>query len=441
MSPAFVPATITAALATAGVHLPGAAVPLRHPWAAGIIFAFAFILISFRQLRWLPIGRPAGAMTGAVLMVVAGVMTPEEAYALVNWDTICLLLGMMILAEYLRDAGLFEEVSRHLRGIGSPFLFLAALSLLAGILSAIFVNDTICVVMTPLLLILCRELRLKPFPYLMALATSSNIGSALTLTGNPQNMIIGTMSRLSYAGFLAKMALPVGVGLGLNLLLLWLYYGKSLTSDRTLRIVGKPGRETTGEPTDLRIGLFSLGVAVAGFFAGFSMAFSALGGAALVIILHRKDPRLLLDRVEWSLLLFFAGLFVVIGGLKTSGLADHLTRASLELLRGDPTRQAWVFSGLTLIGSNLFSNVPYVLLVGHAIPHLPHSEFFWCLLAFASTVAGNLTLIGSVANLIVAELAKDTCEMGFRRYARFGVPSTLLVTGVGTLVLLYLFPV
>ncbi len=431
---------IMSELATAApsVALP-AEIPLRHPWAAGIIFAFAFILISFRRLRWLPIGRPAGAMVGAVLMVLCDVMSPEEAYALVNWDTIVLLLGMMILAEYLRDAGLFERVSGRLRTIGSPLAFLAALSLSSGILSAIFVNDTICVVMTPLLLILCRDMRLNPFPYLMALATSANIGSALTLTGNPQNMIIGTMSGLSFAGFLGKMLLPVAVGLGGNFLLLWWYYGKILTTTVPPPAPSLLRSAPRGEPASLRIGMISLTLVVIGFFAGYSMAFSALAGASLVIILHRKDPRLVLDRVEWSLLLFFASLFVVIGGLKTSGLADHLTRASLALLGGGPVAQTAIFTGLTVAGSNLFSNVPYVLLVGHTIPHLDAPTYYWCLLAYVSTVAGNLTLIGSVANLIVAELAKDTCEIGFGRYARFGIPSTILVTLTGTALLFWLF--
>lgn len=416
-------------------------IAFRHPWAAGLIFAFTFLLVSFRQLRILPIGRPAGALTGAVLMVLFGVMSPEEAYSLVNWDTICLLLGMMIIAEHLRDAGLFERLTIRLGKMGSPVFLLAVVSLVAALLSALLVNDTICVVMTPLVLVVCRNRRLNPFPYLMALATSSNIGSALTLTGNPQNMIIGSLSKFNYARFISLMTIPVAVALGLNLYLLWLYYR------RHLRLTETAPNSDSGLATPeasiphsrrLRIGLFALFLTCIGFFTGHSMAFSALAGAVVVITFHRQDPRHILERLEWSLLLFFAALFVVIGGLKTSGLAEAGTRLAMQMISGTPTEQAWAFSGITLLGSNLFSNVPFVLLAGQTIPRMAAPDLFWCLLAYVSTIAGNLTLFGSVANLIVAESAKDECEISFLAYARFGVPSTILCLGTGILVLIAL---
>lgn len=407
---------------------------LRHPWAAGIIFAFTFVLVSFRQMRLLPIGRPSGALLGAVLMVLFGVMTPEEAYQQVNWDTICLLLGMMIVAEHLRDAGLFERLTRRLGVMGSPFTLLVTVSVSAALLSALLVNDTICIVMTPLVLAVCDARRLNPFPYLMALATSSNIGSALTLTGNPQNMIIGTVSNMSYGRFIMLMALPVTIAMVINIYLLWLYYRKRLVNPEA--DPAKRFEEEIPHTRRLSIGLLALGIACAGFFAGYSMAFSALAGAALVITLHRRDPKHILERIEWSLLMFFASLFVVIGGLKTSGLTTLGTTWALGFLTGDLTSQAWTFSGVTLVGSNLFSNVPFVLLASQAIGRLPAQELFWCLLAYVSTIAGNLTLFGSVANLIVAESARDRCEVGFVAYARFGVVSTLLTlaTGIGMLV-------
>lgn len=403
--------------------------PLRHPYAAGIIFVFTFLLVSFRQMRFLPIGRPSGALLGAVLMVLFGVMTPEEAYLHVNWDTICLLLGMMIIAEHLRDAGLFERLTRHLGMLGSPFTLLVTVSLAAALLSALLVNDTICVVMTPLVLAVCKARRLNPFPFLMALATSSNIGSALTLTGNPQNMIIGSISKIEYGRFILLMALPVAIALVINIYLLWLYYRKHLVHPEAA--AGNTFEGEIPHTRRLRIGVLALGIACYGFFAGYSMAFSALAGAALVITLHRTDPRHILERVEWSLLLFFAALFVVIGGLKTSGLTALGTGWAMGFLTGDPTSQAWTFSAVTLVGSNLFSNVPFVLLASQAVAKLPSPDLFWCLLAYVSTIAGNLTLFGSVANLIVAESARDTCEIGFFAYARFGVVSTLLTLGTG----------
>lgn len=427
---------------------------LRHPWEAGIIFSFTFLLVSFRQMRLLPIGRPSSALLGAVLMVLGGVMSPEEAYRLVNWDTICLLLGMMIIAEHLRAAGMFERFSALLEGPGagealprrvfSPFLLLALVSGSSALLSALLVNDTICVVMTPLVLELCANRRLDPFPFLMALATSSNIGSALTLTGNPQNMIIGSLSKLHFGSFMLRMAIPVLAAFLVNLFLLWLYYRARLSVPHHFDFSPAEGADphlhSRSKPVvrerRLRIGLVAVLIACAGFFAGYSMAFSALAGAVVVITLHRKDPGKLLARLEWSLLLFFAALFVVIGGLKTSGLADLGTNWAMSFIGGTRGEQVGIFSLVTLAGSNLFSNVPFVLIASHAVEHLVPRDLFWCLLAYVSTLAGNLTLFGSVANLIVAESARGRCEMGFLEYAKFGIPSTILTLGAG-LTLLY----
>ncbi len=417
------------------------AVVLKNPWTAGIIFVFVFVLISFRKMHLLPIGRPSAAMLGAVLMVVAGVVTPEEAYRLVNWDTICLLLGMMIIAQHLRAAGLFAIFIRLISKIESPFVLLMAISAISALASAVLVNDPVCVVMTPLVLEICRHRRLNPLPYLIVLATSANAGSALTLTGNPQNMIIGSFSGFNYLGFIALMVVPVCVAMLVNASLAWLFYRNRLELENAPEILSEPmpDSEEGGKTRSLRIGLLGLGVACAGFVSGFSMAFSAMGGAAVVITFHRKDPTELLNQIEWSLLLFFASLFVVIGGLQTSGLAKLMTDYSLQLISGDLVSQVWIFSGVTLAGSNLLSNVPFVLLASPSVPALGNPELFWGLLAYVSTIAGNMTLFSSVANLIVAETAKDRCSISFWEFARFGIPATLLSASLGILILLQIF--
>ena len=423
-----------------------AAVAFRHPLAAGLIFIATFILISFRRLNMLPIGRPSAALAGAVLMVVFGVVTPEEAYRLVNWDTICLLLGMMIIAEHLRAAGLFARFSRLAERLSSPFGLLVIIGFSAALASAILVNDPVCVVMTPLVLEICRRKRLRPFPYLMMLATSSNIGSTLTLTGNPQNMIIGNLSKLGFLRFTLLMTAPFVVAMLVNILLAWLYYRHELVNENDL-IEGPDGafpRESRPEQLQktrrLRVGLTGLFVACAGFVAGFSMSFSALAGAVIVITVHRKDPSELFEKMEWSLLMFFAALFVVIGGLQTSGLAQAVTEWSLRLISGDMSSQVWIFSGVTLVGSNLLSNVPFVLLASQSIPSMSSPDLFWCLLAFVSTIAGNLTIFGSVANMIVAETARNECPMSFWPFARFGIPSTLISLLAGVWLLSLILP-
>ncbi len=416
-------------------------IAFRHPIAAAIIFVITFILISFRRLSILPIGRPSSALFGAVMMVAFGVVTPNEAYTLVNWDTICLLLGMMIIAEHLRSAGLFEKITTKLEFFNKPFALMVVIGFSAALLSSILVNDPVCVVFTPLVLLICHKKHLNPLPYLIVLATSSNIGSSLTLTGNPQNMIIGNISKLGSISFSKQMVLPFLASMGLNLALAWLFYGKKLALESAPPDVIAADKLYTSEDDHplktrrLRIGILGLVVTCLGFITGCSMAFSALAGAVIVITFHRKDPGEIFAKLDWSLLLFFASLFVVIGGLQTSGLATAIANWSLELISGSITRQIWIFSGVTLVGSNLLSNVPFVLLASHSVPHLSNPELFWCLLAFVSTIAGNLTIFGSVANMIVAETAGDKCKISFWEFARFGIPSTLICIAVGVLIL------
>ncbi len=413
----------------------------RHPVAAAIIFGITFILISFRRLKFLPIGRPSSALLGAVLMVAFGVMTPKEAYELVNWDTICLLLGMMIIAEHLRSAGLFETITAKLENFNKPFVLLTVVAFSAALLSAILVNDPVCVVFTPLVLLLCHKKHLNPLPFLIVLATSSNIGSSLTLTGNPQNMIIGSISKLGFIPFMGKMLLPFLVAMAINLGLAWLYYGKKLTLDSApaeIKAADAAITEADDHPLKtrrLRIGLLGLAITCIGFISGCSMAFSALAGAVIVITFHRKDPGEIFAKLDWSLLMFFSALFVVIGGLQTSGLAAAIADWSLKLISGSLTQQIWTFSGVTLIGSNLLSNVPFVLLASNSVPSLSNPELFWCLLAFVSTIAGNLTIFGSVANMIVAETAGDKCKISFWEFARFGAVSTILCLVAGIIIL------
>lgn len=433
----------------------GEEIKLKHPFLTLVIFIFTFFLISSRNFKLLPIGRPAGAMTGAVLMVLVGVINPEEAYNLVNWDTIALLLGMMIIVEYLRDGLFFEIVTNYFENVLSPKKLLFYISFISAFLSAFLVNDTICVVMTPLVLLICERKHLDPFPFLMSVTTSSNIGSILTLVGNPQNMIIGTLSKISFSNYMLLMSLTTIVIFLLNYLFLLIYYRKRLCSSNINDfIANKKHNELSTYSLEsafivdqekikhkqarLRYVFAGIFFTLIGFFSGFSMAFSALAGATFIILFHGKEPQKIFKRIEWSLLLFFASLFVVIGCLKESGIAEYITQKALSLLQGNIIQKTWLFILFTLIGSNLFSNVPYVLLVADTVANLDPPKYFWCLLAFSSTLAGNLTLVGSVANLIVAELAKDRCVIGFKDYAYYGVPTTILFLIIGTIVF-YLF--
>jgi Na+/H+ antiporter NhaD/arsenite permease-like protein len=367
------------------------------------------------------------------MMVATGVLLPAEAGAAVNGDTLGLLLGMMILAAYLAEAGFFRWASwRVIRAAGTPRSLLWGLTLTAGLLSAFLVNDTVCLLMTPLVVRIIDDADLPPLPYLLAIAFGSNAGSVATLTGNPQNMLVGTLSGISYPRFAAAMALPAAASLLVVAALLhWQFTAQLPRRALTNRALPEP-------PLDLgllRRALLATALAVAGFLAGFPLAWTALFAAALLMAVAGRAPREALARVDWPLLLFFAGLFVVVAGVGRAGLAERLYQGFAPWLGVTPERQALAFSGFTVVASQVVSNVPFMLLAGHWIPRLVDPDLLWLATALASTLAGNLTVVGSVANLIVLELAGPKGRIGFWRFLRYGavVTGATLVVALGIL--------
>lgn len=390
------------------------------------IFVLTYALIAARRVRLLPIGRPAGALLGAFLMVAVGALTPAQSYAAIDGDTLVLLFAMMGLVAYVERAGFFEwAASRAIARARTPRGLLVAVSLLSGLLSAFLVNDTVCVFLTPLVVVTCQKARLPLGPYLIATATSANLGSAATLVGNPQNMIIGGQSGLSFAAFSALAAPAAVLALALNTGLLLLYYGRALGSAP----IAAPASSRPHGPRLLRVGIAVAGV-LAGFFAGAHLGFAALGGLVALILAERADPQDIFARIDWTLLVFFAALFVVVAGLAGTGLVDATWRTAGPWLAHDAASGLLALTALYAVGSNLVSNVPMVLL---AAPNVAaeDSAFAWALLGFVTTVAGNLTLIGSVANIIVAEKARGAYDLGFLEYMRFGLVSTLVVLAAG----------
>lgn len=406
------------------------------------VFALTWLLIAARRFRLLPIGRPAGALLGAVLMVAIGALTPAEAYAALDHDTLALLTGMMLLAAYVERVGLFEFAgARALSLARTPVRLLIGVSLLSGIGSALFVNDTVCLFLTPLVVELCRRARLPMGPYLIALCTSANVGSAATLVGNPQNMIIGSLSGMGFTEFLAHAGPVAAVGLVLNTALLVLFYRRRLpvgfgalepVAPERLAAALDPPRGGLPLVVLVLVGLFTA------FLAGAHLGFSTLGAVLVLMLADRREPREAFERVDWPLLVFFASLFIVVDGVGHTGLLERTWDALGSHLDLSSASGVALFTGVSLVGSNVFSNVPMVLLTGPYVERLGDPQLAWVLLAFTTTVAGNLTLVGSVANLIVAERARDAYTLGFREYLRFGVPSTLLVLAVCTPLVVWL---
>lgn len=399
---------------------------------AVVVFALTWLLIAGRRLRWLPIGRPAGALLGAVAMVATGALAPEAALAAIDRDTLLLLFGMMLITAYVADAGGFERLADALLArCRTGWSALWVLSLTAGLLSALLVNDTVALFLTPVVLRLCQRARLPYAPFLIALATSANLGSVATLVGNPQNMLVGKLGALSFTGYLGLAGPVAALGLLINVALLWLAYGRGLRAPLTVAVAEAP----PWTPALTRLCVVGAGVG-AGFLLNLHLGWTALTGAVALIVLDRKEPARIFAAVDWSLLIFFSGLFIVVAGLQQTGLvAAAWAAAAAPLNLGQPGGVA-AFSALMALGAQVVSNVPMVLLVGGPLHGAP--DWLWALLAVVLTVAGNLTLIGSVANIIVAEGAKEHYTLGFWEYLRFGFPSAVLVGLAGVPLLLWL---
>jgi len=400
------------------------------------IFAITYALIGGRRWRILPLNRPAAALLGAVLMVAVGVMTPQQAYEAVDYDTIVLLLGMMLICAYLYLAGFFNWAAGEVLALAkTPQRLLLYVTLAAGLLSALLVNDTVCLILTPLVVAMIVRGKLPLLPYLLALATGANIGSAATLVGNPQNMIIGHMSHLPFLRFSAALLPASLAGTAIDYAVLRIGFRKVLRE-----AVISP--ERAAAPA-LERGLFLkvclvLAFVFAGFVAGLNLSWTALAGAALLMVWARRDTHEVLKLVDWHLLLFFSALFIVVEGLNRTGLPDRAYQEMRGLFGHSAAAQAWNLTWFSVAGSNLFSNVPFVLVAGKWIANFVHPELMWKVLALATTFAGNLTILGSVANIIVVESARDEIEVGFWDYARYGIPITVLATVAGTAVLLWM---
>lgn len=406
--------------------------------AAVVVCVVTYALVIARRVRWLPIGRPAGALVGAVLCVVMRVLTPEQAFRAIDHGTLGLLFGMMLINVHLERAGAFHRVAVLLdRWPRGPRALLCAVAVGAGVASALLVNDAVCLMGTPVVLAVAHRRGLRPLPLLLGLAIGSNVGGVMTLTGTPQCMIVGQLGHISYKAYAAVMV-PVGV-VGL-LVLCGALVAMHRDGFAATPLDGGQGADEAHEPpafdpTLLTPSLLAVGLVTAGFLLRFDLAWTALAGAALLLLLARRDAAPVLARVDWSVLLFFSGLFVVVGGLRASGAADA---AFAHVGSHLPTGAGAVFplSFVWVVGSNLVSNVPFVLVAGPWMDHLPEPRLMWLTLSMAATFAGNLTLLGSVANIIVAEGAGERAGMTFGAYLRVGLPVTLLTTLAGAATLL-----
>jgi Na+/H+ antiporter NhaD/arsenite permease-like protein len=404
-----------------------ATIPHVQVVIAWLVFAVSYFVFAAGHLPGTKVDRPSIAVIGAVLMVLFRIINPAQALNSVNFATIILLFSMMLIVAVLHLAGFFDWITHLVIERLSPKQLLPGIIFTGGILSAFLVNDIVCLVMTPLVLRICHRMNRAPVPFLLGLAMGSNIGSTATITGNPQNILIGSVSQIGYMDFFKRLGPVAAFGLFIAWGVLYVAFRRDLHT-----VVPHKLHESrqAAEPQAAYL-WFPIAVTVAvlvGFLAGISPELVAATGAALVLLALRQSPRKVFAEVDWSLLVFFAGLFVIVGAAEQAGIAQRLLTAAERLNLHDIA----IFTGAVAILSNIVSNVPAVMLFKNLVSQFPNAHTAWLILAMASTLAGNLTITGSIANIIVIEKARPV-HVSFFQYLRIGVPVTLATLAVGVL--------
>ncbi len=389
------------------------------------VFIVVYAGMILGEIPGLALDRSGIALLGAIVILAAGRLTLEEAVLAADAHTLALLFGLMVISAQFRLGGFYTDIVRRIaaHAAGTDRLLLLVI-VAAGALSSVLANDIVCLAMTPMLIEVCARRRVNPIPFLLALACASNIGSAATLIGNPQNMLIGETLRLSFAGYLLDGGPPAVLGLGLTWLILrWQWRERWSTGEVSLSTHVEPvpfDRLQTMKGTVLLVAVVG-----AFLFTSWPRDVIALTAAGVLLLSRRMASREMVGLVDWHLLVLFAGLFVVNEAVERAGLLDALY-ARLATAGIDLMQPQWLFA-VTPVLSNLVSNVPAVMLL---LPSStgPHAG---AVLALASTFAGNLLIVGSIANIIVVEQARaQGVTIDWRAHARSGIPVTLTTLAV-----------
>lgn len=397
------------------------------------VFLLVYLGMIFGGLPFLQLDRTGIALLGAIVLIASQVISVEDAYRSLHSPTLILLFSFMVISAQLRLGGFYPWVARRIASSNSsPPAFLGAVIIVSAYLSAIFSNDVVCLAMAPVIIEICRARNLNPMPFLISLACAANIGSAATLIGNPQNMLIGQTLNLSFGRYLLLTFTPVA----LSLIVTWciviiLKNRQGWVSGKSTMTIPEEKRNEEPAPLDLWQTTKGLAVAIILFiaflYAPWPRELMALAGAGLLLCSRRLHSRHMLGLVDWQLLILFMGLFVVNHALQQTGLPTQVVKALASV--GFNMRDPGPLFITSFALSNIVSNVPAVMLL------LPTTvgDYAGTLLALSSTLAGNLLIVGSIANIIVVnESARKGITIDWRDHAALGIPVTfasLVISG------------
>ena len=410
-------------------------------WVAVAIFAGVYTLVATERIH-----RVAAALGGAALVLGLGIVSSEDAFYSretgVDWDVIFLLMGMMLVVGVIRRTGIFEYLAIRSAKLarGRPYRVMVLLVLVTAIASALLDNVTTVLLVAPVTLLVCDRLGLKPIPFLIAEALASNIGGTATLVGDPPNIIIASRADLSFVDFLVHLAPVILVILAAFLVLARFLFRASLTGDpaRAASLMSLDEREAiTDRPLLLRSGIV-LAAILLGFLlqrqTGVAPSVVALVGAGVMILLSPLKPRDLLGDVEWETLLFFVGLFILVGALVRVGALDLLAAQIAGATEGAVAPTLAVMLVGSAVVSAVVDNIPYVTAMSPVVatliadnPDLGVNGGLWWALALGADLGGNATLVGASANVVIVGIAaRNGLHISFRSWLKYGIPTAAL---------------
>lgn len=401
---------------------------------AVLIFVATYALIISEKIH-----RTVLAMAGAVLMILLGVLNQEEALHGVDFNTLGLLIGMMVIVGIAKDSGMFQFVAiwASKMGKGKPLPIFLLLGLITAVFSAFLDNVTTVLLMVPVTFVVANNLKINPLPYLIGIILLSNIGGTATLIGDPPNILIGSAAKIPFNDFLIHLGPIVVVVTVVTLALLALWYRKSLVASKEAQasIMQFNPKEALSDYKLLYKSLFVLALVLAGFFTHsithLEGATIALGGAALLLLLTMNDPEHHLRDVEWTTIFFFTGLFILVGGLEAVGVIEFLADKLIEVTGGEPVPLTLSILWGSAFFSAAIDNIPFVATMIPLIQNIGETGIeigpLWWALALGADIGGNATIVGASANVVVTGMAgKQGHRIGFLQYMKVAVPMTLV---------------
>lgn len=417
-------------------------------WFAGILFLIVYAFIISEKIH-----RTVLALCGAALLVLLGVLTQHEAVGFIDFNTIGLLFGMMVIVGITSKSGVFEYVAiraAHSTG-GNPMKIMIALSLITAVASALLDNVTTVLLVVPVTISICSALEVNPVPFFIAEILASNIGGTATLIGDPPNIMIGSATGIGFMDFVVNLDPVVAVILTVTLILLKLIYKKRLetSEENKARLLAMDAESAIKDRQLLQKSLVVIGLVILGFFLHqylhFESATIAIAGAALLMLVSRSAPEEALHSVEWSTLFFFVGLFILVGGLEKTGIIGGMARQGISLTQGDVTLTAMLVLWFSAIASAFVDNIPFVATFIPLIQEMGqigsmNTMPLWWALSLGACLGGNGTLIGASANVIVSGMAeREGHPISFLGYMKIAFPLMIVSIIIAMIYLLLFF--